>query len=224
MTGNLESILLLCGQLMFGGADKAVNSTGGNIIITTISPAENIEIRERGLSQEELFGYFCANKVPKEGEYTAIITADKMRYITNCKDGKAEGKQAVHEDNEIVLIVNYKNGVLEGPFKDYSERGLETKGQYSRGKQVGEWMHMGGAKGVEVKDYYDNGGELLYSERSEEGRLTDINYFYKVGDNKIWVDTEYKEGKLQGIKVWVGNKLEVWKIFKEGKLVPKIQK
>ena len=68
--------------------------------------------------------------------------------IGNYKNGKEEGEwKGYHNNGNVEIIGNYKNGEREGKWKLYRENGkLEYIGNYKNGKKEGEW-----------KSYHNNG-------------------------------------------------------------------
>ena len=64
-----------------------------------------------------------------------------VEIIGNYKNGELEGEwKSYHENGELKAIVNIKNGKAEGEWKSYRKNGkLEGIGNYKNGKPEGEW-------------------------------------------------------------------------------------
>lgn len=75
------------------------------------------------------------NKI-KQGEVRTYYKSGGIHYITNVKDGKADGKSYTYtEDGTLYTVEEYKNGVQDGHTIGYNkDRIVEV--DYSNGKQV----------------------------------------------------------------------------------------
>ena len=128
--------------------------------------------------------------------------------IENFKNGKQEGEgKLYHENGKLAIIGNYKNGEREGKWKLYRKNGkLEEIGNYKNGKQEGEWKH-----------YHEN-GELKGIGNYKNGKAEGEWKFYH-NNGKLKEIRNYKNGKEEGERKAYHNngKLEQIGNFKNGK-------
>jgi len=80
-----------------------------------------------------------------------LYQAGKERYITmsgHFVQGKQHGQWlSYYVDGSVKNVVNYKKGVLNGPFKSFNRDGdLVETGQFLNGKREGKWIADGGLK------------------------------------------------------------------------------
>jgi len=115
-------------------------------------------------------------------------------HIKNWHNGKLDGECITYHYyrpdlpcDRIKMIQTFKNGILEGMFKEYAENGvtLLTSGNYKNHKKEGEWR------------IYDKEGKINYIENFRKGRKHGYwAQFYK--DGSEWLEGVYQDGFKHG--------------------------
>jgi antitoxin component YwqK of YwqJK toxin-antitoxin module len=100
-----------------------------------------------------------------------LYQAGKERYVT-MKGSFMRGKQhgqwlSYYVDGSVKNVVNYDNGLLNGPFKSFNRDGdLAESGQFVNGKKDGKWIADGGLK---VTTYQED--QVLSVEKKSKRQL-----------------------------------------------------
>ena len=84
-----------------------------------------------------------------------------------------------HNNGNVEIIGNYKNGKQEGEWKYYRENGkLEGIGNYKNGKREGEWkFYRENGKLEQIENFKNGKEEGEWKVYHENGKLEKINHF-----------------------------------------------
>ena len=141
--------------------------------------------------------YFSAAKnKPYSGPFFTLHDNGELKSEGNLKKGNLEDTfKEYSESGQILTDVTYKNGILNGPYKEYFKylKGLVSeKGTYKNGKKDGPYTAFGLDSEVVWKGMYDNGKSdaIKYDELDE----TKNGIHYLENPNKPYSGPIIEEG------------------------------
>ncbi len=149
-------------------------------------------------------------KTPLNGK-VRIITGFTSEYINaDFKEGYGVGKWEYYRKNKLAVIVNFKDGYMEGEFQElYPSGDIKEKGQYVKSQKQGKW------------ETFKSDGIIKLTEIFDNGSLTKKITYYT--DGKVDTERNFKNGKENGIirqYTWEGE-LKAEKNYINGKQVGK---
>lgn len=126
----------------------------------------------------------------------------KSYYITEIKNNKRNGVSIKYDKNgEVIWKGNFKDNLLDGPFKNYGERWIK-EGMYKNDLIEGEVLSIDKKDGSTIKEFYRNGlleGEKIYY--NPDGSIDEI-YEYKKGKLNGTSKKFREEGKIYEVLEW----------------------
>lgn len=164
----------------------------------------------------------------------------KLRFKGNFSNGLRNGSWEIHEREDV--FCEYKNGVLNGPYKVMDNGKLIHKWNYKNGKRSGEQSDYNGSdKPVEVYEMsnnqyhgtfkkFDYNGELTLEAEYKNGKRHGKTIQYLSGKKKL--EIEYKNGSPNGAYTEYNSSNEIkeqgqmlngkrdgkWNIYDDGKI------
>ena len=167
-------------------------------------------------------GYF-EKLVEKDGNNTTYEYTSKglgKKYTQQYTNGVKNGKKIEYRYNIITRIYNYKNGIVDGEYKEFYESGnVKVKHNYVNGHVEGESLEFydNGKvrnKSTYVKDkiegdsfeYYNNGNiKKKYTYKNHVLNGTSQSYS---SDGNLELSIDYKNGHKNGLYIEYSNNLK----------------
>jgi antitoxin component YwqK of YwqJK toxin-antitoxin module len=134
----------------------------------------------------------------------------KVGMKSKFRNGLKDGEETEYSDKGTVIVVrNYKEGLLDGQFMQYDAYGnILSQGYYSKGKKEDAWIEKYPKERVVVTQNY------------KAGQLIDYNWSSYFSSGKLFIEGNYdKNGLKQGIfKIYdVDGSLQSTENYKDGK-------
>ena len=108
------------------------------------------------------------------------------------EDGTLQGLWSIQVDELSNNLITYKDGVKDGPYKEYSNGVLRKEGQYINDKEEGEWR-------VYSSVHNSNDNTLLWKQHWSNGEPVGIWEKFYQGTGKL-----YKKGQMSKSMTEIG--------------------
>tara|TARA_Y100000768_G_scaffold362046_1_gene320553 strand:- start:444 stop:941 length:498 start_codon:yes stop_codon:yes gene_type:complete len=123
----------------------------------------------------------CSKEVPED----QLVERDGLFYEVNSQKPFNGTLVSYHDNGQLKLRSNYKNGKLEGLSENFHDNGqLRSEGYFQDWKQIGSF-----------KIFFDN-GRLQWVLNYEDGQLIGLENYYRNG--QLQIKTNIKNGKPEG--------------------------
>ncbi|WP_298764802.1 hypothetical protein [uncultured Polaribacter sp.] len=152
----LALIIILCSTITFGqehtrkikityGAEKEIIPKIGDTIKEYYSEKKVRKIKFRNLAKLTIQEFKESGEIYK----STTFPIENLKNKTLTK---------YHSNGNIVLIANYKKGIVNGYFQKFHSNGKPMKtGNYLEMKKIGEWKYFNINGVVTKKENYENG-------------------------------------------------------------------
>jgi len=172
---TLKIFLALFASTLFVSEGVAQNSV-------QLSDIEMVNMGDKQLYAHKRGDYAS----PVEGK-TRIITGVTTEYIdAEFAAGFATGKWEYYANNKKTVVMNYKNGYLDGEYSKFYPGGdLEIRGIYLKARKNGKWETFKSDGVIKLTEVFEN-----------DSRIKTITYFT---DGTVDRERNFKNGKEHGV-------------------------
>ena len=134
----------------------------------------------------------CSNEVPPD----QLVERQGITYEVNSTTPFTGSSVGYHDNDQLSVKGNYKNGEKDGLWEGYYENGqLKYRGNYKDGKKDGLWEYFDeNGKKDGLWETFDEEGNLTDTKESINGEMFDIKFEYSE-NGQLEEKTYYKEGK-----------------------------
>jgi len=138
---------------------------------------------------------FLAACSPSNIPFDDLVVRQGLTYEVNSQSPFSGISVTYHENGQLKIKGNYKDGKINGLWEYYHENGqLERKGNWKGEKWVGQGKFKDGKEDEVYESFYDD-GQLRLKANVKEGKFNGLSEWYD-GDGQLQSKECYKNGDV----------------------------